>query len=275
MYGMPNLTSGLALLANALDSRKAALLDELRTIERDLEAVRRTLNSAARMGFGTENSSEPIEVAPQPPKRQAADRGRSADREVRPPAPTGLVDEVALMQKGQLLKERPIPNPAEATTAHASGFAGTYESVRSLGPVRDDASLPPKVNGRKQRIETRDIPVHGQTLDEIRDSVKEIAKAAASAPPGPGGRRYKSARSLVPGEPMMPQLRAIMQASKRPLTSQEVAVAILEARGLRVEGPELVSVVNRVSALLGQEAKGHRIRRLHVDGSRRVRWVTA
>src|SRR5206468_2803298 len=114
-----------------------------------------------------------------------------------------------------------------------------------------------------------------QALDEIRDSVKEIAKAAASAPPGPSGRRYKSARSLVPGEPMMPQLRAIMQASKRPLTSQEVAVAILEARGLRMEGPELVSVVNRISALLGQEAKGHRIRRLHVDGSRRVQWIKA
>lgn len=40
-----------------------------------------------------------------------------------------------------------------------------------------------------------------------------------------------------------------------------------------LKSSELVSAVNRVSALLGQDTKRNRIKRFRTDGTRQVRWA--
>ena len=70
----------------------------------------------------------------------------------------------------------------------------------------------------------------------------------------------------------MPALRNVLRAAGRPLTSLEAALAMLEARSLAYEGPELVAVVNRVSALFGQEVAKGRMRRHKQEGTRVKRW---
>ena len=53
MDGSQVLGVGLATLAHALEKRKAALLAELRQVERDMMSVEDTLAAAERMGFSS------------------------------------------------------------------------------------------------------------------------------------------------------------------------------------------------------------------------------
>lgn len=240
--------AGLAQMITAVEARRAQLLHELRQAERDLETVRQTMEVAARLGFLDTNSQAPST------RQQTTLDGDRAPLQA-PPAP---------------------PSPSRSSRTRSSKGVPdttlTLEALRTLGPARNDKEIPPKAH-KGRRVETSGAPMEGPQLQAIRDSVQEIARKAAAAPPGPGGRRYKSTRALVPGEPIAPSLMAILRAADRPLTSHEAAVAMLEARGLRLEGQELAAVTNRASALLGQQARAGHVQRLRTDGLRQVRWV--
>jgi hypothetical protein len=101
--------------------------------------------------------------------------------------------------------------------------------------------------------------------------VRGIAEGPRRAPPR-AGRKLTSSRGLVPGEPMMPALRNVLRVSDRPLSSLEAALAMLGARGLHYEGPELVAIVNRTSALFSQEAAKGNMRRTVQKGIRVRLW---
>jgi hypothetical protein len=70
----------------------------------------------------------------------------------------------------------------------------------------------------------------------------------------------------------MPAVLAVLRAADRPLSTAEITVALLQARGLDRRGPELTAVSSRVSAMLGQLAKTRRVERLRVEGKRDRTW---
>ncbi len=75
------LVAGLAQLVQGLQSRRAMLLDELRGVERDLEAAARTIDTAARLGF--RNNTTPAR-----PRRRCS--GRPPHRLRNPQSPSLL-----------------------------------------------------------------------------------------------------------------------------------------------------------------------------------------
>jgi hypothetical protein len=101
------------------------------------------------------------------------------------------------------------------------------------------------------------------------------ARHRGGGPPGTTRQGEQEAHVLarpVPGEPMMPALRNVLRVSDRPLSSLEAALAMLKARGLHYEGPELVAIVNRTSALFSQEAAKGNMRRTVQEGIRVRLW---
>ncbi len=239
--------AGLAQMVTALEARKAHLLSELRQTEHDLDAIRQTMEMATRLGFGPAPMS--MTTSGPTPTRNGASGPASA--------PTDGAGSAS-----------PMPRPSAAPP----DLDLTFSALQSLGPVRADRDIPPKVQ-EGRRIDNEGLPFGGAELQALRESMHGIAREASAAPPGAGGRRYRSAKALVPGEPLAPSLLAVLQAANRPLTSHEAAVAMLEARGIHLEGVELAAVTNRATALLGQQAQKDRVRRLRMDGLRHVRWV--
>ena len=73
----------------------------------------------------------------------------------------------------------------------------------------------------------------------------------------------------LPGEPVTPMLRAVLEAADRPLSSSDAAPALLKARGLEYRDREVAAIVTRMSALLVQEAKTGRVGRAPTDDKRR------
>ena len=84
-----------------------------------------------------------------------------------------------------------------------------------------------------------------------------------------------STRGLIPGEPIAPQLRRVLQAADRPLSTHEVALAMLDVRGLRYRGRELSGIVNRISSMLCQDATAGHVARVRTGDPRRPLWVWA
>lgn len=100
-----------------------------------------------------------------------------------------------------------------------------------------------------------------------------IATEAAKLPEGAGGRRTYPMGMLVPGGPWAATLRNITKAAERPVTTAEVALALLEMHKTHREGPQLGAVVNRASALLARQAKRGVIARIPATEDRRQTWV--
>jgi len=236
MDGSQVLGVGLASLAHALDKRKAALLAELRQVERDLASVEDTLAAAERMGFSS------LDL----PVRQEPTIPASSSRRA-PVADTAPVP-------------REEPTPGSAIRAYEVRKA----ALGSLGERYPHASSP--------NIETVTIPKNLVEIDAIRESVSGIAKRAKELPPGEGGRRYMSARGLVQGEPIAPAIRRILQATDRPLSTLEVTTAFLEMRGLKLKRKEWTALLNRISSLLSIDAKKGNVTRTAQENSRAMLW---
>jgi hypothetical protein len=243
------LIAGLAQLARALEGRRAALLSELRMVEQDLEAAQRTIDVAARVGFRMPLPASPPEAA----TRQAAER----PAEPRTPQPS--------------VKTKTPEPPMEAPETLAA-YARTIQSLKTLRPNSSLMAAPPRV-AKGLRKTVADVPMDGPELDALRDSLAGLAEKVAEAPLEPGSRGRLSSKGLVPGEPMAPAIVAILRASDRPLSSVEVTSTMLQTRGLDYRGPQLTSVISRVSSLLGDLAKKRRVRRITVKGERAKRWV--
>ena len=234
MDGSQVLGVGLATLAHALEKRKAALLAELRQVERDMASVEDTLAAAERMGF----SSAELPFRQEPPipasrKAPVFDAARASREE---------------------------PTPASATRAYEIRKA----ALSSIGErYKDD--VPPNV-------ETVTIPKNLVEIDALRESVSGISKRAKELPPGEGGRRYMSARGLVQGEPIAPAIRRILQATDRPLSTLEVTTTFLEMRGLKLKRKEWSALLNRISSLLSIDAKKGNVTRTAQENSRAMLW---
>jgi hypothetical protein len=250
------LVAGLAQLTRALEARKAELLAELRKLERDIEATERTIDTAARVGF------RPAVVPPTLTPRRS-------DAAAYPPAADAA-------QPAQAPTSGPNAGPAVADTPAGAdttmlAYARTLASLKTLKPDTALMSAPPRA-AKGLRKAAADIPTDGPELEAMKDSVAETSTKAAAAPPGPGGRRRVSSKGLVTGEPLAPAIMNILKATERPLSTAEVAVAMLQARGLDYRGRELVAVVNRVSAILGDLARKKRIQRIKVQDEKERRW---
>lgn len=235
MDGSQVLGVGLASLAHALEKRKAALLTELRQVERDMASVEDTLAAAERMGF----SSLDLPFRQEPPIPASSRRAPVADTA---PVP------------------REEPTPGSAIRAYEVRKA----ALGSLGERYPHDFSP--------NIETVTIPKNLVEIDAIRESVSGIAKRAKELPPGEGGRRYMSARGLVQGEPIAPAIRRILQATDRPLSTLEVTTAFLEMRGLKLKRKEWSALLNRISSLLSIDAKKGNVTRTAQENSRAMLW---
>lgn len=241
---------GLATMVHTLDGRRMTLLAELRQVEQDIENVKQTVGIAERLGFGN--------MAPPAAPVTAA-----------PPVSSGAPEFLRPRQAAtQASSSQPPPQTKRDFDVHLG-------ALRSLGPVRDDRNMPPKVNKRGRKVETLGMPTGGAALQAIRDSLNGICEAVAKEPPGPGDRRHSSKQGLVMGDPVLPIVRQILQAADRPLTSLEVGVAFLEVRGLELDGKRLTALVNRISAKLSNETKQGRVQRLRTEGRKLVSWVWA
>ena len=266
MEGMQGLGTGLAALVHALDRRKVALLDEVRRVEQDLEAARRTVDTAERMGLGN--------AAPQPsasgtdtefPVRTSSATRVSIDARSAPPS--ARRQDVPRVADVIPMTGRTVPvSPARDFEVHRAALS-------TLGSVRKDKDIPPKIDASGRRVETIGMPTSGVELAAIKESLKGIAEKVAKQPPGPGERRYKSVRGLVPGEAMAPTLRKILKIADRALTSNEIAVAFMQVRGVRLEGDDLTGLTNRVSSFLGQEAGRKLITGHDQEGTRQKLWT--
>ena len=174
-------------------------------------------------------------------------------------------------------RERPQPVPPTPSAASPfegdtlAAYARTVTSLKKLSPDPSVMAVPPRVE-HGVRNDAADIPTGGPELDIVKDSVAAISERAAEAPLEPGARGRLSSRGLVPGEPIMPAVVAILRAADRPLSTAEITVAMLQARGLDRRGPELTAVSSRVSAILGQLARKRRVERIRVEGKRDRNW---
>jgi hypothetical protein len=266
----------LLMMFADLKTKRDRLMRELAEVDRDLDAVWRTASVELRQRQAAATSRatlDPDEVrrstAARLPQQGTTALLRGTLVLAAPTQPGPEASEAdgpedigpVLVSPRTPFKGQSIPSPPE-----------TLAALATLGPVRDDEALPPAVDAQGQRLEVAGMPTGGARLAEAKAAVRSIADEARKAPPGKGGRKLMSSRGLVPGEPMMPALRNVLRAARRPLTSLEAALAMLEARSLAYEGPELVAVVNRVSALFGQEAAKGNMRRHKQEGTRVQRW---
>lgn len=256
----------LMRLHAALRARRKALLAELAEVDRDMEALWRAADAELRQRQRDAALSGPNPGIGASPRLAAASlAGPPASHQAVPPGgaePAAAIQAVADDGPVQVRSRTPFPGKPVPPLA----------ALATLGPPRDDRAVPPAVDAKGQRLAVVGMPTGGAALAEAKAAVRGIADQARKAPPGPGGRRILSSRGLVPGEPVMPSLRNVLRAAGRPLTSAEATLAMLEARGINREGPELVAVVNRTSALFGQEAVKGKMRRIPQEGSRAHLW---
>ena len=197
MEGTPELSTGLATLVHALNGRKAALLDELRRVEQDLEATKRTLEAAERLGFGSVvPSSHRVEPAT-PASPVSATRTAPAAVAVPPrpvtPPPSSTVRDVPTVEDAFRAPGHHIP------PSSIGDFELHSAALASMGPVRDDKAIPPRAEDGR-RLDARDLPNTGAGLAAIKESLRGIVSRAAKKPLAPGERHYKPVGQLVPGE---------------------------------------------------------------------------
>ncbi len=243
------LVASLAQFTCAVAARKAELLTELRKLETAEESALRVAESAARLGYRVDQPTPAsASASPSPRSPRTATATPPVRPETAPPAPA--------------------PPPEGDTLA---AYARTVTSLKKLSPNSSIMAVPPRVE-HGIRNDAADTPTGGSELDVVKDSVAAISEQAAEAPLEPGARGRLSSRGLVPGEPIMPAIVAILRAADRPLSTAEVTVAMLQARGLDRRGPELTAVSSRVSAILGQLAKKRRVERIRVEGKRDRNW---
>ena len=268
--------TGLATLAEALRQRRAGLLAALREVDDDLLACDRLAAAAERLGVGrgadevsrarSANATRSVETAP---TRGAADRPSVA----RPFSPSVLHPGPARTDDGPVLLEERVPFPGVVIPRGPSDYELRKAAFATLGPARDDARVPP-MSERGDRMSARDT-LRDDELPALRESVRGVVDRAAKLPPGPGGHGRYSAKGLMNGEPLAPQLRNILQAADRPMTSKEIAIALMQVRKVELSGPQLTAVVNRVGAILAQDVKPKRVARVDNPDSRLTLWVWA
>ena len=81
-------------------------------------------------------------------------------------------------------------------------------------------------------------------------------------------RRLMSTEGLVHGEALAPSLHVILDTADRPLTTHEVAVAMLKTRGLQIQEPKLTAMFNRVSVLPDQDWVRSKARAFKLEGNK-------
>lgn len=251
MDARDGLGPNLAALESALGQRRLELLEQIRQIDRDLEAVKVTRAAGQRLGFGSNTSSAAQPTSP----AQSVVPFRSSKPSV--PSPT--------------YKKTTFP---DAVRQEVSDTDLASVLAKELGPARNDRVIPPAVDKDGVRPGVHDAPNKGRALQAVREDVQEIAKRAVQAGPGAGGRRTLSAKGLVHGEPPAPSIRNVLAAADRPLTTHQVAVAVLEARNLRYEGAQMTAVTSRMSALLAQDRKKKKVLSSEKEGSKERLWVS-
>lgn len=251
----PVLGAGLATLVHMLEGRRTTLLEDLRQVELDLQAARQTVATADRLGLAiAPEPAIPVTTRPVAPPRF------TSPAPVMPPA-TGRPTDVV-----------PFPQPPQP---RPTDFELRSATLAAIGTPRDDAAIPPRLDEHRRQLAAKDLPKTETEMQAVRESVGATVAKAATLPPGPGGRRYVSTRGLIPGEPITPLIRRILKAADRPLSTKEVAVAMLELRGLHYRGRELAGIVNRVSSLLGQDATAGKVGRIWSDEGKRPLWAWA
>ena len=266
MDGAQRHDDDLIAMFAALKAKHDALLRELAEVDRDMDAVWRTASIELRSRQAAATAGGSIH-APPAGRIEVVRLSASANA----PARTLALEAPAAAERkddGPVLVRQGTPHSGRSIPPDP----GTLAALATLGPVRDDKALPPAVDANGQRLEVAGIPTGGTDLAVAKAAVQAVADLAREAPPGKGGRRHVSSRGLVPGEPMMPALRNVLAAARRPMTSHEAALALLAMRKLNFEGQELVAVVNRVSALFGQEAAKGNMLRTKQEGTRANLW---
>ena len=257
MQGSRSLGAGLAGLAQIVEAKRAALLKELSLIDRELETIKAAAAVADRHGYG---------IAPEP--RVLAPAAKPASTPHRPTSPPSV-----LRRPTDLV---PFPRPSTSPPA-AQPRPTDYDLRRAIdgtiGPARNDAAIPSLLDDKGRQLASADLPKDEAGIRALEAGVHDIAETVQRMPPGAGGRGKLSTKGLLPGEPVTPMLRAVFKAADRPLSSSEAALALLKARGLEYRGRELTAVVNRVSALLVQEAKSGRVGRAPTNDKRRQLWI--
>ena len=256
--------TGLATLAQALRHRRAGLLAELREIEEDLAAVARSAAAADRLGGGDDDDDgdavlscgrAPISSAH--PAESARTRGSTGQSRNTNPFSAPPCHPARANDDGPVCVQKGMHVPGKAIPQRPGDYELRQAALSTLGPVRNDAALPPR-SERGERMTAKDIP-SAQALPALHDSVQGISRRAARLPPGPGGHGRYSTRGILNGEPLAPQLRNILKAADRPLTSKEVAIALSQMRNLELRGRLLAAVVKRVGAILAQDVKPNRM----------------
>ena len=261
--------TGLATLGEVLRQRRAGLLAALREVDDDLAACDRLAAAAELLGVGERadevspvRSGHHIRSGEPAPTRGAGDRLAVA----RPGSPSVVHPRPARRDDGPVLLEERVPFPGVAIPRGPSDHELRKAAFATLGPARDDAELPPR-SERGDRMSAKDVP-RDHELPALRESVRGIVGRAAKLPPGSGGHGRYSAKGLMNGEPLAPQLRNILQAADRPMTSKEIAIALMQVRKVELSGPQLTAVVNRVGAILAQDVKPKRVARVDNPDSR-------
>ncbi|WP_424140205.1 hypothetical protein [Roseomonas chloroacetimidivorans] len=239
----------------ALERRRAGLLQELSQVELDMATLRKAAEVISRY------LGAPAEAEPVPDLLPIAEglQEQPAATTLALPAPSST----NLPARSARLPTKRKPADQAIVAARAA----------MLGPPRDDARIPPKVDGKRRRLILADVP-QGEAVREAYDRLAEIS-ARAAPEKEPGGRHRLSSRGLVAGEPLVPSLLAVLRAAGRPLSTSDCVMAALQQRGLRLEGAELCAVVSRASARLGEEARKKRVIRIREPHERSVLWMIA
>jgi len=181
----------------ALERRWAGLLQELTQVERDMATLRQAAEVIACY-LGVPADAEPV-----PDLLPIAAEGlheQPAAITLALPAPSST----KLPARSARLPTRREPADQAIVAARAA----------MLGPPRDDARIPPKVDGKRRRLILADVP-QGEAVREAYDRLAEIS-ARAAPEKEPGGRHRLSSRGLIAGEPLVPGLLAVLRAAGRP-----------------------------------------------------------
>ena len=234
--------AGLRDLLVALDAKRADLMKAVQEVEADIAAIERAARVAEKHGV-------------------AAGAVPSRTR----PSPTLEAAVVAVPEVPEAKPEVPLPDD------WLSSIGRTRRACATLGE-QWNPERPRKVDNRRRTLQAAEIPKGGPALDEIYERTGRVAASAAELPPGPGGRRHMSGKAIMSGDPLTPDLKNVLIAADRPLTTAECTAAILQKRGLRLEGPAFTAVANKVAARLADLAYRKLVRRLRFEGSKVLSW---
>ncbi len=256
MIRTPHLATSLATVALDIDARLTVARRVVDELEQAAQAVRDMVSVSERLGYIEASPTAPAERFPSETAQSLPDVASSATR-------------VPQQARGGDV----VPLRSPRSESALSDFDMHKVVLQKLGPERDDAAIPPTIDRRGDRPDTRGIPTGGSGLATMRRGVREIAHAAAKEPQGSGGRAVLPAGQLVPGQPWGPIVRNVLKAANRPLTTAEVAAAFLEARAVTLEGPEFKAVVNRISAVISRLAGRRMVARIPATEDQRQTWV--